>query len=80
MGYFLKGQVYDWGWSQNTGAHTHTKIIGSYTPPTPRQRPLPQKRFIPFKIFLKVKFSIIKRIKGYLLLREKDKNLLNENR
>ena len=22
-----KGQVYDWGWFQNTGSHTRTKII-----------------------------------------------------
>ena len=56
------------------------KLPGIYTPLTQRQHLLPPKRCIPFKISLKVKFSIIKRIKVYLFLREKDKNLVNENR
>ena len=30
--FFFKGQVYDWGWFQNTAWHTHTKITPKATP------------------------------------------------
>ena len=33
--FFFNGQVYDWGWFQNTRSHTRTKV----TPPPP---PLPE--------------------------------------
>ena len=32
---FFKRQVYDWGWFQNTGSHTRTKITPELPPPPP---------------------------------------------
>ena len=30
--FFFKGQVYDWGWFQNTGSHTRTKSTRELPP------------------------------------------------
>ena len=35
IGCFFKSQVYDWGWYQNTGSHTRTKITPPPPPPPP---------------------------------------------
>ena len=61
MGYFFKGKVYHWGRSQNIGAQNYSQVTLN-----PMPTPLPKKRYIPFfKKSLKVKFSIIKIVKGY---------------
>ena len=37
LSFFFHCQVYDWGWFQNTGLYTNTKITPS-SPPPPRDR------------------------------------------
>ena len=49
------------------------KLPKSYTPQPHANAPSPPKRFTPFKISLKVKFLIIKRIKDYLFKGKRQK-------